>query len=90
MKAVVACYLAVFFFSVFIYSSFSFEGSPFLRSAFAADIKVCQTEKAKYKYRMELANLLLRKTEMRYGRAKIVPHSANRKDPSQDRCIAEL
>jgi len=54
----------------------------------AADVKVCQTEKAKYNYRIELANLILSKTASQYGPAKIIPFQ--KKDPTQARCIKLL
>lgn len=75
MRSIAVVFLAVFFFST---------------GSHAAEVKVCQTEKAKYKYRLSLANLLLRKTEFRYGPAKIVPYRINRNDPTQGRCIEEL
>jgi Txe/YoeB family toxin of Txe-Axe toxin-antitoxin module len=54
----------------------------------ASDIKVCQTEKAKYKYRIELANLILSKTADLYGSAEII--SFHEKDTTQRRCIRLL
>ncbi len=54
----------------------------------AANVIVGQTEKTKYKYRIELATLILEKTVAQYGPAKIVPFS--RKDPTQSRCLRLL
>ncbi len=65
----------VFFFCVL---SMSFN-------AWASDIVVAQTEKEKYKYRIELANLILEKTSSEYGHAEVVPYSGM--DPSQQRAI---
>ncbi len=55
---------------------------------FADDVRVCQTEKIKYQYRIELATLILSKTSAEYGPAGIVPY--DKKDPSQSRGIALL
>ncbi len=52
---------------------------------FAEDIKICQTEKVKYQYRIELAKLILAKTAEAYGTARIIPY--DKKDPSQSRGI---
>ncbi len=57
-------------------------------TAKAVEVKVCQTEKAKYAYRIELANLILSKSAFQYGPAQIAPFSLE--DPSQDRCIVLL
>ncbi len=54
--------------------------------ASTTDIHVCQTHKARYQYRIALANLLLDKTAERYGAAKIVPYDASGSDPTQSRC----
>lgn len=57
----------------------------FTCSAWSKDVRVCQSEKAKYKYRIELANLILSKTSEKYGPSKVV--SMFTKDPTQNRCI---
>lgn len=54
----------------------------------AEDIKVCQTEGAKYNYRIDLANLILSKTASQYGPAKIV--RLLKEDPTQARCTKLL
>ena len=54
-------------------------------TAWSADIRVCQTEKSKYKYRLELAKLILNKTTTEFGPAQITRPS--QKDPTQSRCI---
>jgi len=59
-----------------------------ITSLFTSDIKVCQSEKSKYQFRIELANLILRKTSFEYGHAKVIP--IFKKDPTQNRCIKLL
>jgi len=56
-----------------------------INCTWAADITVCQTEKTKYKYRIELANLILSKTANQYGSKEII--NFQEKDPTQKRCI---
>ena len=53
-----------------------------------ADVKVSQTDKEKYKFRIELANLILSRTANLFGESKIVPFSEN--DPTQKRCLLLL
>lgn len=52
------------------------------------DVRVCQKEPAKYKYRIELANLILSKTEEMYGKSKIIFNGED--DPAQARCLDQL
>lgn len=57
-------------------------------NAWATDIVVGQTEKEKYRYRIELANLILEKTASQFGPAQIIPYGEH--DPTQARAIALL
>ena len=50
------------------------------------DIRVCQTHKARYQYRIELANLMLERTSDEYGPAYITPYDLKNDDPTQARC----
>ena len=55
-----------------------------------AQISVCQTEEAKYGFRIELANLLLKKTASYYGKAHLAPFREETLSISQDRCMVLL
>lgn len=59
-----------------------------LASASAGEVRVCQQDPSKYAYRIELANLILARTDERYGERRIVSHV--HADPAQDRCLALL
>lgn len=59
-----------------------------LASASADELRVCQQDPSKYAYRIELANLILARTDERYGELRIRFH--DRADPAQDRCLALL
>lgn len=56
----------------------------------AGVIRVCQTEKAKYAFRIDLANLILAKTARVYGKSEIVPFRREEQSISQNRCIELL
>jgi len=56
----------------------------------SAHINVCQVEEAKYGFRIELANLLLKKTASYYGEAHLAPFRKHQLSVSQDRCIVLL
>ncbi|MCP5162916.1 MAG: transporter substrate-binding domain-containing protein [Hahellaceae bacterium] len=57
--------------------------------SYALDVKVCQTESELDEYRIELANLVLKKTKTEYGWAKIAP-VAHEPDPTLSRCLFML
>lgn len=59
-----------------------------LASASADELRVCQQDPSKYAYRIQLANLILARTDERYGELRIRFH--DRADPAQDRCLALL
>ena len=57
-------------------------------TTWARELYVCQTEAAKYQYRIELANLILSKTAQQFGPGRIAPITP--KDPTQQRCLRLL
>lgn len=62
--------------------------SFFIPCALAKNVMVCQTEKAKYTYRIQLANLILSKTAPEYGPSAVIPYY--KKDPTQPRSVLLL
>jgi hypothetical protein len=56
--------------------------------AWAVDLKMCQIDKAKYQYRIDLAHLILDKTAPPYPTSKLIPFSS--REPTLDRCMKLL
>lgn len=54
----------------------------------AAELRLCQHAPDKYAYRLELTELILQRTNARYGELSITPSSAA--DPTQGRCLIML
>ena len=62
--------------------------TQFATVSLASEILICQTEAEKYKYRIELAQLILDKTATEYESSKIVSYvRKGESDPSQARCL---
>jgi hypothetical protein len=53
-------------------------------------VRVCQLERAKYGYRIDLANLILSKTSTQYGSSTLHPYRKEELTASQNRCIELL
>ncbi|GAA3935187.1 hypothetical protein [Litoribacillus peritrichatus] len=71
---------------VFLYSSMAFPNED----GSITPVRVCQVEKAKYLFRIDLANLILAKTAPVYGDARVTPFRKETSTVSQDRCVVLL